>query len=172
MTEPLGTRWYAAHTQPHGEGRALANLAQQGFTAYLPRCRKTRRHARRTESVAVPFFPRYLFVALDLDAQRWRAVNGTFGVAGLVGSKDRPAALPDGLVEALRAREDDGGCIPLAPSAARFAPGDAVRVVGGAFDNLEGLFEGLTDNDRVRVLLDLLGRKVRVFLAPDAVAPA
>jgi transcriptional antiterminator RfaH len=32
-----------------------------------------------------------------------------------------------------------------------------------------GLFEGMTDGERIAILLDMLGRKVRVVLDADAV---
>jgi transcriptional antiterminator RfaH len=35
-----------------------------------------------------------------------------------------------------------------------------------------GLYEGMADAERVRILLDLLGRKVRVLIETEAVAPA
>ena len=54
----------------------------------------------------------------------------------------------------------------------RFAPGDKVRVIDGVFDACLGLFEGMADRERVAILLDLLGRKVRVILDGDAVAAA
>jgi transcriptional antiterminator RfaH len=37
-------------------------------------------------------------------------------------------------------------------------------VLGGAFCDALGLFEGIRDQERVAILLDLLGRKVRVVL--------
>ena len=48
-----------------------------------------------------------------------------------------------------------------------FAPGDKVRVLAGAFMDSAGLFDGLADHDRVSILLDMLGRKVRVLLDAD-----
>ena len=57
--------------------------------------------------MAEPIFPRYLFVVLDLDRDRWRSVNGTFGVARLVMmAGDRPQPAPHGVVEALVALAD------------------------------------------------------------------
>jgi transcriptional antiterminator RfaH len=35
-----------------------------------------------------------------------------------------------------------------------------------------GLFSGIADHDRVSILLDMLGRKVRVLLDADLVAAA
>ena len=82
LTEISGERrgaetrdWYVVHTQPHAEDKAIFNLRRQGFETYLPKYLRTRRHARRTEQVARPLFPRYLFVALDLAVQPWRAIQ-------------------------------------------------------------------------------------------------
>ena len=54
----------------------------------------------------------------------------------------------------------------------RFSAGDAVRVVEGAFSDCLGLFESMTDSERVLVLLDLLGRKVRVTMNMDTIEAA
>ena len=67
MTAELHPRWFVAHTHPHAEAKATSHLNRQGFEIYFPRYLKRRRHARRIETVAAPLFPRYLFVAVDLD---------------------------------------------------------------------------------------------------------
>ena len=83
----------------------------------------------------------------------------------------RMPMVPDGVVHALRAREDDKGFVRL-DSRLAFAPGDKVRVLAGAFIDSAGLFSGVADHDRVSILLDMLGRKVRVLLDADMVAAA
>ncbi len=57
-------------------------------------------------------------------------------------------------------------------AASRFAPGDKVRIVAGAFSDSLALVEGVSDQERVAVLLDLLGRKVRVLVGSDLIAAA
>jgi transcriptional antiterminator RfaH len=156
-------RWYVVHTRPRAEARAVLNLDRQGFTCYLPRYVKRRRHARRVETVAAPLFPRYLFVALDLARQQWWSVRSTFGVADLVFNGEQPARIPSGVIQDLKAREDEHGFVGL-PRRPQFAPGDQVRIVDGVFSACLGLFEGMADRERVAVLLDLLGRKVRVVM--------
>jgi transcriptional antiterminator RfaH len=47
-----------------------------------------------------------------------------------------------------------------------------VRVLDGVFADCLGLFDGMKDSDRVAVLLDLLGRKVRLVLDEFSVAAA
>lgn len=162
--------WYVVQTQARAEQRADANLRQQGFQSYLPRLRCERRHARKRETVLAPLFPGYLFVKLDLAQHRWRSINGTFGVSQLVCYGDRPAAAPQGIVEELMTREDQEGLITLEPR--RFIKGETLRFVSGTMKDCLGLFEGMAARERVIVLLDLLGRKVRVETPIQAVAAA
>jgi transcriptional antiterminator RfaH len=171
MTTELHPRWFVAHTQPHAEAKATSHLERQGFDIYFPRYLKRRRHARRIETVVAPLFPRYLFVAVDTAAQRWRSIYSTIGVARLVCNGDEPTAVPDGIVEALKCREDAGGFIKL-DYRPPFRPGDKIRVLDGAFTSCLGLFESMADRERIAILLDLLGRKVRVVLDADLVAAA
>jgi transcriptional antiterminator RfaH len=171
MTENAGARWFVVQTQVNGEAKAARNLLRQGYEVYLPRYLKRRRHARKVDFVAQPLFPRYMFVAIDMATQRWRSIQSTFGVSRLVTSGDDPAIVPEGVIHALKAREDDKGFVRL-DSKPAFAPGDKVRVLAGAFIDNAGLFSGLADHDRVSILLDMLGRKVRVLLDADMVAAA
>ena len=75
------------------------------------------------------------------------------------------------MVDGLKGREDEKGFIKLI-NPLRFVRGDQVRVLDGVFSNWVGLFEGMTDEERVTVLLELLGRKVRVVMDLDSVAAA
>jgi transcriptional antiterminator RfaH len=171
MTLELQPRWFVAHTQPRAEAKAASHLSRQGFEIYFPRYLKRRRHARRIEIVAAPLFPRYLFVAVDTTAQRWRSIYSTVGVARLVCNGKDPTAVPDGIVAALKDREDADGFIKL-DYRPPFRAGDRIRVLDGAFSSCLGLFEGMAERERIAILLDLLGRKVRVVLDADLVVAA
>ena len=167
----MTSRWYVVQTQPHAETKAMGHLIRQGFEAYLPRYLKRRRHARRVEMVAAPLFPRYLFVTVDIETQRWRSIHSTTGVARLVCNGDDPAPVPPDVVAALQRREDAAGFVTL-ERRQQFAPGERVRVVDGVFADNLGLFEGMADRERVAILLDLLGRKVRILLDEGAITAA
>jgi transcriptional antiterminator RfaH len=163
-------RWYVVQTRPHAELKAQEHLRRQGFTTYLPKLIKSRRHARKVEVVARPLFPRYLFVLMDTAGQRWRAVRSTIGVASLMGGEDGPTPLRPGIVEALREQEGADGF--FRPCAASFSPGVAIRVLDGLFASCLGFFEAMNEGQRISVLLDLLGRQVRVVLDEQSVAAA
>jgi transcriptional antiterminator RfaH len=171
MTALAEPTWYVVQTHVHSEAKAASHLMRQGFAIYLPRYLKRRRHARKVETVTVPLFPRYLFVAIDRATQGWRAIQSTIGVSRLVCNGDEPAPVPFNVISDLRQREDADGLIPLS-MAPRFVPGDKVRVVDGLFSGCLGLFQGMTDRERVAILLDMLGRKARVVLDGDFVTAA
>jgi transcriptional antiterminator RfaH len=168
---PGQPRWYVVQSQPNAELKAVAHLSRQGFDTYLPRYLKRRRHARRVEVVARPLFPRYFFVSIDVTVQRWRSVYSTIGVSNLLGTDDTPLPVPEQIVATLKQREDDAGFVKL-EHRPDFRVGQKIRVLEGVFADCLGLYDGMPDRDRIAVLLDLLGRKVRVLVDVETVAAA
>jgi len=165
-------RWFVVHTRAHAEKQAAAHLRNQGFATYLPCYRKRRSHARRIEVVQAPVFPRYLFIQMDEQSAPWRAVRSTVGVVDIVRLGERPAPVPAGVVEAIQAREDRDGLVCLAQPDP-FNRGERLRIAVGAFQGQTGLFECTGENERVVVLLELLGRDIRVSVpAMDVVRAA
>jgi transcriptional antiterminator RfaH len=162
-------RWYAVHTQPNRELRAKSQLENQGYEVFLPRCLKTVRHARKLTNVAAPFFPRYLFVRLDLVQHRWRSVNGTFGVISLVMQGEKPHPVPRGVVEAMIAFVDTSGFLCFKES---LVVGTQVRLAAGPFAEQLGILDRLDDSGRVRVLLDIMGAAIPVYVERKFVVTA
>ena len=79
----------------------------------------------------------------------------------------RPAAVPDGVIVDLKARETDG-LIDL-PRPRNSAPATACESSRGPFAGHVGLYAGMKPRERVEVLLAILGGAQRVTLAADAV---
>ena len=167
--ETTTARWYAVHTLPRLEATAEAHLARQGFETFVPRVLVNKKHARRIETVKAPLFPRYGFLRIDLERQRWRSINGTTGVAALVMAEDRPLAVPTGVVEALRAAVNADGVIDFDRG---LQPGDPVRLRDGPFAGALGVLERLDDKGRVEMLLSLINGTVRLRIAREAVEAA
>jgi len=116
----------------------------------------------------VPPFPRYLFVILDLTRDRWRSVNGTFGVDRLLMRSGRPEAVPRGLVEQLVLMAQQDESVRFGPS---LREGQTVRVTAGPFAQCVGELAHLADQARVRVLLELMGSKVPVIVSERDIMP-
>lgn len=161
-------RWYAVYTQPHAETKALEHILRQGYSAYLPRYRAQISHARRRQTVLRPLFPRYLFAGIDRAAMPWRPILSTFGVTDIVRAGDEPAPVPAEIVTAIREREEAGAFDRLDPRRS-LRLGQLVRVTAGALQDMVGRLVELRDQDRVVVLLELLGRAVRAQLCTEAV---
>lgn len=153
-----GSEWFVAQTQPRKEVVAMRNLQNQGFDAYCPRVRRTRRHARKFETVSEPLFPGYVFVGIDVSEQPWRSVNGTFGVSRILTDGAGPVALQEGLVEQLMAVTGADGGLP--GRAARV--GEDVRLRTGPFADFVGCIVGMSAGNRVRILLRLMNREITV----------
>ena len=154
-------QWFVVHTHSLGESKALFHLRRQGFDAYLPLYKKTRRHARKVDIVSRPLFPRYLFVSLDLSTDRWWSIQSTVGVSHLICQGERPTPLPDEMIVALRSREDAQGYCILGQKDA-FHKGQLVEISSGPFSEYTGIFDAASDAERVYILLNLMGREVRV----------
>ena len=153
-------RWYVVNTQATREHVAATQLQRQGYKVFLPSTWRTVRHARKVTTVKAGYFPGYLFVALDLDLDRWRPIEGTVGVLRIIKGGDRPMAAPVGLVETLLAATGPDGVMDLADPVTR--PGQAVRITRGPFADQLAVVERSSGEDRVRVLLSVLGQQAPV----------
>jgi transcriptional antiterminator RfaH len=163
-----GERFYVVRTLAQRERHAVQQLANQNYRTFLPLLLKNRRHARKVETISAPLFPRYLFVILDRNHDRWRSINGTLGVERLLMCGGEPHPVPPGLVENLIRAADEDSIIHFDYA---LRPGQTVKVAAGPFADLIGRLERLDDRGRVSVLLELLGGSVRVELPQDLVMP-
>lgn len=156
-------RWYVAQTHTRAEHHAVQHLTRQGFRIYLPEYLKRRSHARRIDTVKTPLFPGYLFVAMDIATTRWRSIRSTVGVKLLICDGDRPLPVPAGVIEDLRAREDAAGLVKMVQRPA-FKRGETIEVTSGPLRDQIGIFDCVGDDERVYILLTLLGRQMRIPL--------
>jgi transcriptional antiterminator RfaH len=161
-------QWYVVNTKVREETKALFNLKRQNFNAYLPQYKTLRRHARRTDIVLAPLFPKYLFIELNLNMNNWSCVNSTIGVKKLIQFGSMPAQLPTELVNEIRNREDADGMVSLNRDL-NIKPGDKVSIMSGIFSDHDGIFECQDDYNRVTILLNIMGRDVRTRLPSSAI---
>ena len=168
MTDPTVQRWYVAATQPNAETKAMFHLERQGFGVYLPRYLRRVSHARKVSWQPRPLFPTYLFVTTSPAQQRWRSINSTVGISHLICDERGPVPVPQGVVEEIQENEDARGLV-LTGRKIPFEKGTEVQIMAGAFAEHTGLFESATDDERVVILLNLLGRQVKTHVSQDAI---
>jgi len=166
-----GERWYAVCCKPRQEAVAEENLLRQGFQVYLPRIRmRQRRRGQWLDAVEV-LFPRYIFIRVDPQRRSTATVRSTRGVLGLVRFGGQPAVVPDEVMQALLRREDAASGLhqdrrPL------FRSGEAVKLVDGPLSGMEAVFTQQDGEQRVILLLELLGKANRVSVNRDWIARA
>jgi transcription antitermination factor NusG len=164
-----GERWFVARALAHQENRAQLNLHRLGFRSFVPRLRRTVRHARQSRDTLHPLFPGYIFVIIDLSKQRWRTINGTFGIASLIMGAERPKPAPPGVIEGLVGSCGPGEAVLLDDA---LEIGQKVRIVSGPFAETLCRLAHLDDRGRVRVLLEIMGMEVAAQLDRSSIAPA
>lgn len=163
-----GERWFVVQSQPRKELFAVANLENQNFRTFLPRLKKTVRHARRTQTVYAPLFPRYLFLVLDLDRDRWRSVLGTLGVSQIILDNGRPKPVPIGVVELLGKTVGHDSAVDFSE---QIQVGADVRFLNGPLAEQIGRVVRLDEKGRVAVLMELLGAERLVSASASSLLP-
>lgn len=161
--------WLVVHSKPREEERAARHLCNQGFDTFLPRLRQRKRRAKGWQVVTGPLFPRYLFVQVDLGEQDTSVIGSTQGVSNLVRFGQQLAELPGEVVTFLQAQQDP----TLQAQAADewpWKPGDQVTILEGPFAGLTGVYQMARDEQRVALLVELLGRENRVLVERNAIA--
>lgn len=167
--EPLW-QWFLVLTKPSGENIAKSNLERQGYRVYHARLSHPVLHRGRWMDRIVSLFPRYLFVQFNARSQSLAPVRSTLGVASIVRFGLETAVVPDAIVAALIDRADPTTGLHRLNCPRAFEPGSAVRIVGGVFEGLQGIFERDIPNDRVVILLGLLGQQTAVHVPGRFVA--
>lgn len=165
QTEQKTHVWVVVVSKPGQERRAKHELKQQGFEVYLPmKLFVVQRGPRKGETMATPFFPRYLFARVPVAVSEWREIFSTYGVAGVLGcSPSRAYGVKDVFVQRLKDQEEGGYLkVGLPDDVAAPAPGTRVRHEDWG---LEGVFEQLlnerVDEKRAAFLVSFMGRDSR-----------
>lgn len=155
--------WSVVQTESQRESVATKFLRQGGYECYLPRIAVKQGVRERV----VPLFPAYVFVRI---IDRWYSIRWTVGVLRILTVDGLPATVSDKIMSAIQKREGENGLVKL-PKKPGLRRGQLVRITRGAFEHRVGVYDGMSGHDRVKVLIELMGRPVPVSIAtPDIVA--
>ena len=144
--------WYAVHSKPKQEHRALENLQQQGFEAWLPMLTVEKLRRGRLAEVVEPMFSRYLFIRLDTEHSNWAPIRSTLGVSRLVSFGNRPAPMADELIQALRG-------LPEREPERLLKTGQNVVFIEGPLKVLQGIYQHTDGEARAMVLVELMSKQ-------------
>ena len=118
-----------------------------------------------------PLFPRYLFVLVDPDVTDTAPIRSTLGVTHMVKFGHELVPLPDNFIDYLKSMENEHtGCYTREQST--FEKGAQVKILEGPLAGFHGLYEAESSQDRVIILLNILGSAKRFNIKGDLVAKA
>ncbi|MFH1654850.1 MAG: transcription termination/antitermination NusG family protein [Pseudomonadota bacterium] len=156
-------KWYVLQTKPCIEHIVLEHMRRANVEAFLPQIRVAVRGVTRQLQRLKPLFPSYLFVRISPnEINLFRMIKYTRGVRKFVSAGDIPLSLDDVVIDVIKGRVDEKGIIQ---QQLLFKAGDSVRICYGPLTDLVGVLEKpISADGRVKVLLNLVGKKVRLEL--------
>lgn len=164
-------RWYLVLTKASDELIAHHHLSGQGYETYYPRLiRRVRVRGRRVRRIC-PLFPRYLFLQLLVGIQDIHPVRYTKGVLSIVRFGGQYAIVPDAVIQRLQGHANPSTGLHQLDDR-RILPHQSVRITDGTFGGLEGVFLRESGDDRVVVLLSILGQNRPVEISEAWVEPS
>lgn len=151
----MSNEWFLLKFKKNAHHQTVKNLNHQGFETFLPLHDITSRKVSRFINATRPLFPGYMFVKFDKEKSKWHKINNTCGVSHLVTFGTIIKSIPTTIIDDLISRCDSSGKIlPIK----ELKKGDQVKILNGPFTNFIATVETYETNQRVWILMDLMGR--------------
>ena len=162
----MSKEWFILQFKSNSHHQAAKNLHRQGFETFLPLHDTTSRKLSRFITTSKPLFPGYMFIKFDRVKSYWHKINNTYGVSRLITFNSILKSIPTSFVDNLIKRYDlSGKLLPIQ----KLKKGDQVTVLNGPFANFIATVEKYEADERIWILMDLMGRKTKIITPSDAI---
>ena len=161
----MSKEWFILQFKPNSHHQAAKNLIQQGFEIFLPLNNITTRKLSRFVNTSKPLFPGYMFIRFNKSESEWHKINNTYGVSRLITFNSLLKSIPTKFVDSLMKRYDSSGkLIPIQ----KLKEGDRVKILKGPFADFIASVENYESEQRIWVLMDLMGRTTKIQIPSEA----
>ena len=162
--------WFCLRAEPKREHLAATALRRRfGIECLSPRLRFRKLTRRGPVWFVEAMFPGYLFARFAYSSLH-RAVESSHGVRSIVRFGNRLATVPENAMMALQAK---GGTEEIVTVDLSLKIGQPVQFIEGPFEGLEVVITQLLPaRQRIRVLLEFLGRSMEMEVPAGKVFPA
>ena len=157
--EKLNSKWFLVYTKSREEEIAKENLQNQGYETFLPMIAQEQDN-KLASFMFKPLFPRYIFIAINLESDNWTQIKSTRGVSHIVVFGKTMASVPNSVIRFLRRRVDDNGILIQKITRKKFQKGDKIIIKKGPLKGQEATFLSKTGKERVRILLKLMNELI------------
>ena len=141
--------WYLIKTKPRQENVAIKNLENQEYSSYCPTV--------TINNKSIVLFPGYLFIYLDKKKENWSPIRSTKGVVNFIRFGVIFAQVPNNVIEFIKTNQHI--TTDKLKNLKKFKPGDKVQISDGAFKNWVAIFKCYKSDERVILLMNLLGNE-------------
>ena len=150
--------WFVINIKPKKEFHVERLFTEGGIKIYNPKYL----HEKKIK----PFFPGYEFICFDFPAQ-YQLVRYTRGVKRVIGTREIPTPIPEGVILEIKSREING-FIELYKYGEEPKVGDEIEVVEGPLKGLRGIFKKeLTPKERVLILLSYVAYQGQLIIEKE-----
>ncbi|HEY6803100.1 MAG TPA: transcription termination/antitermination NusG family protein [Pyrinomonadaceae bacterium] len=163
--------WYAVHTRPNQESRAIENLRAWRVETFSPRIkvRRSNRISGAITYVTNHLYPSYILARFDASTLLHK-IQFTRGVSRVVSFGSLPTPVDERIIEIIKSRINADGFVQIGE---KLKYGDKVIVEDGPFRYFAGMFESETDeSERVRILLTTIGYQAHIHVDRNLVKRA
>ncbi len=168
--------WYVVHTYSGYENRVKANLEKRVetmgmqdkiFRVIVPEHEEIDiKDDGKKKAVMRKVFPGYVLVELIMTDDSWYVVRNTPGVTGFIGSSGGGAKPTPLLPEEAERLLIQMGMTETTIGELAIDVNDVVEVIDGPFAHFQGRVEEIDlENEKVKILVDMLGRETPMELA-------
>jgi transcriptional antiterminator RfaH len=161
--------WFCLRTQPKHEHLAALTLRRQlKLACFSPRVRFRKATRRGAVWFVEAMFPGYMFAEF-VYSQQHRRVEHSPGSQGVVRFGDQIATVDARTIKILQQKTGEEEIFTYDPE---IQVGQSVRITEGPFQGLEALVTRLLPaRERIRVLLEFLGRSLQTEISTPKVLP-
>ena len=153
------SKWILVYTKAQEEQTAKRNLQNQGFEIFLPMIALAKLNQSKSISIKA-MFPRYLFVKINTELDKWNRIKSTRGVSHLVVFGQRLAEIPNQVIAYLKSKADENDIFNQKTTRRQFHKGEKLVVKTGTFKGMEATFLSKKSKERVRVLLKFVNHLI------------
>ena len=150
--------WYLVKTKLKQEDIAIVNLENQNFHVYCPHALISNKN--------VALFPGYIFIQLDKDTQNWSPIRSTKGVLHFVRFGLNYAKIPDNIIVFIKTNQLNTA--EKLKNINKFKSGDKVQITDGVFKNCIAIFKSYKSDERVILLMNLLGQQQKLTIKQES----
>ena len=151
--------WYLIKTKSRQEHVAIKNLENQEYITYCPTVTIKNKH--------IVLFPGYLFIHLDKERENWSPIRSTKGVVNFVRFGLNFAQVPDAIIKFLKANQLINK--EKLKNLNKFKSGDKVLIKDGVFKNCVAIFKSSKSEERVILLMNILGQQQSITIKQESV---